>query len=67
MLIRGMCDRYVVPCQQRLSAVLCAAQNETSVDIICRRLSCLFMRESRIQQIRLAQLLTQDVATVYER
>jgi Integrase zinc binding domain len=28
-----------------VSEVLCAAKDETSVDIICRRFSCIFMRE----------------------
>jgi hypothetical protein len=31
-----------------LHIVLCADKDETSVDIICRRISCIFMRESRI-------------------
>jgi hypothetical protein len=47
--------------------VLCAAKDETSADIICRRFSCIFMRESQIGQIRLARRLTPDVATVYDR
>jgi hypothetical protein len=47
--------------------VFCAAKDENSVDIICKRFSCNFLRKSRIRQFRLAQRLTQDVATLYER
>jgi hypothetical protein len=32
--------------------LLYAAKDETSVDIICRRFSCIFMRKSRIRQIK---------------
>jgi hypothetical protein len=31
-----------------LSHVLCAAKDEASVEIICRRFSCIFIRECRI-------------------
>jgi hypothetical protein len=47
--------------------VLCVAKEKSSVNIICRRFSYIFTRESPIWQIRLAQRLTQDVATLYER
>jgi ribosomal protein S17 len=44
---------YVLVAEHRKSCtsklqVVCAARDETSVDIICRRFSCIFMRESRI-------------------
>jgi hypothetical protein len=46
--------------------VLCAAKDETSVDIMCRKLFCDFLRKSRLRQIWLARRLTPDVATVNE-
>jgi hypothetical protein len=47
--------------------LLCVAEDETSVDIMRRKLCCNFLRKSRLWQIWLARRLTPDVATVYER
>jgi hypothetical protein len=35
-------------CYEEVSSVLCAAKNETSVDIVGRMLCCNFLRESRL-------------------
>jgi hypothetical protein len=58
-------QRFTVFCQKSCR-LLCAANDETSVDIMCRKLCCNFLRKSRLGQIWLAGRLTPDVATVYE-
>jgi transposase InsO family protein len=44
--------------------MFCVAKDETSVNIMCRRVCCNFLWKSRLRQIWLARRLTPDVSAV---
>jgi hypothetical protein len=63
--IRQSCAPYGKK-TRRFWVMLCAAKDETSVDIMGRMFCCNILRKSRLWQIWLVRRLTPDVATVYE-